>query len=295
MTFYAYDGSAYRYNAVVAMSYKFTGKERDSESGLDDFGARYYSSPIGRWLSPDIINLTSSRLINPGNTLNKYVYAADNPLKFIDRDGEDITIFYRPSSGTFNMDFGHLFIGAVNQQTQQVGFLDFYPKGSVDSSGNGPGAFNLGNMQDRAAQVKAGKFATLTIQTSPQAAQKILDLITLLQKGGAPGYAAFSKNCTTICEDVLRDLGLDFGDILPSSYFLHAVSKFNPQALFQYTVRDVPAPIMTGSEYGNPRNVGMNYTQWLFQLYLNQFQNRQPNPPTNSDPPKPAGTCPLCP
>jgi len=97
MTFYAYDGSAYRYNAVVAMSYKFTGKERDSESGLDDFGARYYSSPIGRWLSPDIINLTSSRLINPGNTLNKYVYAADNPLKFIDRDGEDITIFYDSS------------------------------------------------------------------------------------------------------------------------------------------------------------------------------------------------------
>jgi len=88
--------------------------------------------------------------------------------------------------------------------------------------------------------VKAGEFATLTIQTSPQARQKILDLITFLQKGGAPGYAAFSKNCRTICEDVLRDLGLDFGDILPSSYFLDAVRKFNPQALFQYTVRDVP-------------------------------------------------------
>jgi len=31
---------ACRYDAVLAMSYTFTGKERDSESGLDNFGAR---------------------------------------------------------------------------------------------------------------------------------------------------------------------------------------------------------------------------------------------------------------
>lgn len=30
-----------------------TGKERDSESGNDYFGARYYASTMGRWLSPD--------------------------------------------------------------------------------------------------------------------------------------------------------------------------------------------------------------------------------------------------
>ena len=32
---------------------KFTGKERDSETGLDYFGARYYGNTMGRWLSPD--------------------------------------------------------------------------------------------------------------------------------------------------------------------------------------------------------------------------------------------------
>jgi len=31
----------------------FTGKERDAESGNDYFGARYYASSVGRWLSPD--------------------------------------------------------------------------------------------------------------------------------------------------------------------------------------------------------------------------------------------------
>ena len=34
-------------------NYKFTGKERDSESGLDYFGKRYYGSALGRWTSPD--------------------------------------------------------------------------------------------------------------------------------------------------------------------------------------------------------------------------------------------------
>src|SRR5262249_53930486 len=33
--------------------YKFTGKERDSETGLDYFGARYYSNGLGRWVTPD--------------------------------------------------------------------------------------------------------------------------------------------------------------------------------------------------------------------------------------------------
>jgi RHS repeat-associated protein len=59
-------------------AHHFTGKERDSESGLDNFGARFDSSSLGRFMSPDPINLTKRRLINPGNTLNKYVYAADN-------------------------------------------------------------------------------------------------------------------------------------------------------------------------------------------------------------------------
>jgi putative transposase len=37
----------------AANHYKFTGKERDSESGLDNFGARYNSSQYGRFMSPD--------------------------------------------------------------------------------------------------------------------------------------------------------------------------------------------------------------------------------------------------
>jgi RHS repeat-associated protein len=40
----------YSYDAIC---YKFTGKERDSETGLDYFEARYYSSSMGRFMQPD--------------------------------------------------------------------------------------------------------------------------------------------------------------------------------------------------------------------------------------------------
>ena len=247
-----------------------TGKERDTESGLDYFGARHYASSMARWMSPDPINLTSARLVNPTNTLNKYVYGGNNPLKYIDRDGEDITIFYRPS-GLSPTDFGHIFIGALNQNTGQVGFLDYYPQGR----GNGPGEFNPGNMQDRAAT--SDQFATLTIRTTPDQAQKVLDLITALKSGKAPDYAALSNNCTTICEDVLHDLGLDFGDVFPDNYWAHVYGNFSPAAQ-DNPFKNFFVPRKTGVEYGNPRNfgVGMNFSQWLFQLYMNQQQKQQP-------------------
>jgi RHS repeat-associated protein len=65
----------------------YTGKERDTESGNDYFGARYYGSSMGRFLSPDPVIITPDRLANP-QQLNLYAYVANNPLRFIDPTGE---------------------------------------------------------------------------------------------------------------------------------------------------------------------------------------------------------------
>jgi RHS repeat-associated protein len=61
----------------------FTGKERDAETGLDYFGARYMSSAQGRFSSPD------SHMGAPGNpqSWNKYAYTFNNPLALVDPDG----------------------------------------------------------------------------------------------------------------------------------------------------------------------------------------------------------------
>jgi RHS repeat-associated protein len=63
----------------------FTGKEHDYESGLDNFGARYNASTVGRFLSPDLLG---GRLADP-QTLNRYSYVRNNPLNFVDPTGMD--------------------------------------------------------------------------------------------------------------------------------------------------------------------------------------------------------------
>jgi RHS repeat-associated protein len=64
---------------------KFTGKERDAETGLDYFGARYFSAAQGRFTSPDPL-LNSGRPEIP-QSWNRYSYTLNNPLKYVDPDG----------------------------------------------------------------------------------------------------------------------------------------------------------------------------------------------------------------
>jgi RHS repeat-associated protein len=69
---------------------KFTQKERDSESGLDYFLARYYSSAQGRFTSPDPKPRSAHR-VNP-QSWSRYTYTLNNPLKYIDPDGMDVIL-----------------------------------------------------------------------------------------------------------------------------------------------------------------------------------------------------------
>jgi RHS repeat-associated protein len=62
-----------------------TGKERDQESGNDYFGARYYASSMGRFMSPDPF-LNSGHPNNP-QTWNRYTYGLNNPLVVLDPTG----------------------------------------------------------------------------------------------------------------------------------------------------------------------------------------------------------------
>jgi len=70
--------------------YKFTGKERDSESGLDYFGARHYASTMGRFMTPDWSEepdpVPHANIHDP-QTLNLYGYVGNNPLSRRDATG----------------------------------------------------------------------------------------------------------------------------------------------------------------------------------------------------------------
>lgn len=73
-------------NQPITTEHLFTGKERDTETGLDYFGARYYGSSLGRFMSPDPSGLAFADPTNP-QMLNLYSYTINNPLAFIDPTG----------------------------------------------------------------------------------------------------------------------------------------------------------------------------------------------------------------
>lgn len=65
---------------------QFTSKERDNETGLDYFGARYYSSAQGRFTSVDPSR--KSVVLNNPQSWNGYTYALNNPLGYVDNNGK---------------------------------------------------------------------------------------------------------------------------------------------------------------------------------------------------------------
>ena len=71
---------------------RYPGKIRDTNSGLDYFGARFYESSMGRFMSPDwsekVEPVPYAKLADP-QSLNLYAYVRNNPLGGIDADGHD--------------------------------------------------------------------------------------------------------------------------------------------------------------------------------------------------------------
>src|SRR5271167_2921199 len=89
-TSFIYDCTSQHVQLRALNASRSTGKERDAESGLDYFGARYYASSMGRWMSPDWSAkedpVPYAKLDDP-QSLNLYGYVLNNPLAKADLDG----------------------------------------------------------------------------------------------------------------------------------------------------------------------------------------------------------------
>ncbi len=94
--------------------YKFTGKERDSESNLDNFGARYYGFTMGRFMTPDWAARPTSvpyAVFGDPQSLNLYGYVRNDPVSRADANGH--CYFGNCDSSGYNDGPGSL-IGAMN-------------------------------------------------------------------------------------------------------------------------------------------------------------------------------------
>jgi RHS repeat-associated protein len=152
--------------------YKFTGQERDGESGLDYFGARYYASALGRFTSPDPENF-GARLVQPQGW-NAYTYALNNPLKMVDRDGRAPDIAIIENGPTRGNPFGHTGIAVTGY--------------GVFSFGNGT---QLGSsLAEYVTREAPRRDTTITIiKTTPEQDKAAVEaLLKQDEKGGVQDY-----------------------------------------------------------------------------------------------------------
>ena len=98
-----FGSGAYPAASPDSVSQKFTGKERDAETGLDFFESRYFSSAQGRFTSPDVMMGKPEWLVDP-QRWNRCAYVRNNPLKYIDPNGEDLVVYYSLGSDVSDAD-----------------------------------------------------------------------------------------------------------------------------------------------------------------------------------------------
>ncbi len=148
------------YNDTV--NQQFTAKERDPESGLDYFGARYYGSALGRFTSPDE-PFESQRYENP-QTLNLYAYVRNNPLALTDPDGHRYQVCINNQTGgqscvTLNDDQYQSLYNKQNGQ-QGIGLPGGPSGGNITCGGStcGSVSYTEDSLQNESASIGFGIF-----------------------------------------------------------------------------------------------------------------------------------------
>jgi RHS repeat-associated protein len=109
---------------------QFTTKERDNETALDYFGARYYSSAQGRFSSPDPL-LSSGRSTQP-QSWNRYSYVLNRPLMLVDPTGLDWGVTEWVKEGVRHLNY-HYFSGKVGSHGgREYKSVSFGKSGQLD-------------------------------------------------------------------------------------------------------------------------------------------------------------------
>jgi len=109
------------YSAIDNVRQKFTLKERDNETELDYFLARYYSSTQGRFTSVD--PLMASGSTGSPQSWNRYSYSYNNPLRFTDPSGMLAGDFYNEEGkrlGTDGLNDGKIYVVTDQAQAKQI-------------------------------------------------------------------------------------------------------------------------------------------------------------------------------
>ena len=234
---YAYDGS-------VSHAYKFTGKERDTETNLDNFGARYYGSGLGRFVTPDwAVKAEAVPYAQFGNpqSLNLYGYGGNNPLSKNDPDGHLASPWHFVITYAAGVSTGHGLFGSLKLAWNNMA-VDYH-KGS---QGTDAASTNMHAM--------GGTNPDGTTQTATEARAATTQVVTDAMQSGDTALAGHDViDAATPLHDghVWDGLGLnadtakhELGDFFPSPGTVKQAYE-NEKAVLQGTNPLAPTPTPT--------------------------------------------------
>ena len=165
----------------------FTGKERDTESGLDYFGARYYGSTMGRFSSLDD---DSGQHADQPQSWNLYSYVQNNPLTNTDPDGHDcIDTTNLQKDGTVTVTRG-------TSCANNLGPNGTYINGTVDTKSlttDGKGSVGY-NFTSYDGQTGGGGVISPAAQYGPLEGPANLAGANMIGNGGMAAINEFGKN-----------------------------------------------------------------------------------------------------
>jgi RHS repeat-associated protein len=220
-----------------ATEHHFTGKERDTESGNDYFGARYYASSMGRFMSPDPTFLNIRKVFNP-QRWNLYSYSLNDPLGHFDPDGEEAIAVTYPGyqvgvRGSFTLPLGHGGVVLVEKDgtTHYFEYGRYHgPDGEVRNAGandtatppvqrDASGNITQDSMNNllqtlSGASGKGGAVDALVIPTTSAEDENILTYLKARQaENGDPNRQKYSlwagHNCGTLSCEALSHAGMN--------------------------------------------------------------------------------------
>jgi RHS repeat-associated protein len=188
--------------------YEYTGKKRDSATGLYYFGARYYDPEVGRFITEDPKN-SSFKIYSP-QTYNRYVYCLNNPLGYIDPDGkETVVVIFREKMLGFLWVATHTAMRVDNPLGEPVMYdpagKSYHPVDQYGGPIRGSGDQFEGKYADLQAlldiyEAEGYKCDVYSFKTTPEEEKTIADRIE--EKGGVSPLL-----CATAISDVLRGVG----------------------------------------------------------------------------------------
>jgi len=209
--------SQHAYGSSYDERYKFTGKERDAETGYDYFGARFLAQQLGIWLSVD-------PLVDKYLGISPYAYCAWNPIKYLDPDGRDAVLITFPNyramyRGHKIPHTGHSGVLLINNKTGMTKYYEYGRYGSeigrarnvrvpnVIIKDGRPTNESLNNVLKtisktsgdngdiNGAYVKSDEFEAM--QTYAEG------VVSEASNPNRTSYDIFTNNCATFAEDVI--------------------------------------------------------------------------------------------